>query len=73
MLDYIVAAKENYDIDTLLLYGESSSPAKTQALADSLRSGGGEVLVLGEKPRGIRCRKILTIENGEVKTVENNA
>ncbi len=73
MLEYIVSAKENYDIDTLLLYGESSSPAETQALADSLRSGGGEVLVLGEKPRGIRCRKILTIENGEVKTVENNA
>ncbi len=73
MLEYIGSAKESYDIDILLLYGESSSPAETQAFADSLRSNGDDVLVLSEKPQGIRCRKILTIENGEVKTVENNA
>ncbi len=71
MLEQLNTSKDEYDVDILLVYA-STAPAVIGAIADEMRKE-GSVLAVDSIPEGIRCRKTIYVENGEVKSVENNA
>ncbi|MBO5912365.1 MAG: ATP phosphoribosyltransferase regulatory subunit, partial [Clostridia bacterium] len=59
-----------YDVDTVLLYGEDIAAAiKT---SEMLSSGGNSVLVVKEVPKNIRYRQLLKITEKRLETVNGN-
>ncbi len=71
LLERMDNADNNYDIDTVLLYTEDTDPLTlTKAVEDISKEV--SVLVCTQKPKGINCRRILTLTGGRIETLEDN-
>ncbi len=57
-----------YDVDTLLLYGDDSTVSQVHAAAEKLAAEGVSVSVQRDIPRGLKYRRLLKLCEGEVKT-----
>ena len=62
-----------YDLDTLLLYDDSTPWQTVEQILRDLRNGGVSVGAQRTLPAQLRCRRVLKLENGEVTTVYENA
>lgn len=62
-----------YDVDVLLLYSENSDISFVKRIADETTANGESVLMQREKTDGIKYRKLIKEQDGEVICVENNA
>lgn len=62
-----------YDVDTVLLYDETTPLDSVMACAKSLRAENRSVMTQREKPEAVRCRQLIRLHNGEVELLENNA
>ncbi|MCQ2432872.1 MAG: ATP phosphoribosyltransferase regulatory subunit [Clostridia bacterium] len=62
-----------YDVDTVLLYDDSTEISVLTAAAAALTQDGSSILVVKEKPAEIRAKKLMQIQNGEVKILEFHA
>ena len=63
----------SYDLDTLVLYDDNTSWQALEAVLRRLRKEGVSVAAQRVQPSSLRCRRILKLENGEVKTVYEDA
>lgn len=71
LLERMDITDNNYDIDTVLLYTETTDPLTlTKAVEDISKET--SVLVCTEKPKGINCRRVLSITEGRIETLEDN-
>lgn len=73
MLEQFNIEKEKFDVDAVLVYDGQSDFELIEKTTEKLRADNKSVLVLDKAPKDIRYRTLFAIENGEVKTVENNA
>ena len=64
---------EPYDLDTLLLYDDSTSLLQLEQTLQTLRADGTQVGAQRSCPASLRCRRILKLENGEVRVVHEHA
>ena len=62
-----------YDLDTLLLYDDSTPLLQLEQTLQALRADGTQVGARRSCPASLRCRRILKLENGEVKVVDEHA
>ena len=69
----LLAVEEPYDLDTLLLYDDSTPLLLLEQTLQSLRADGTQVGAQRSCPETLRCRRVLKLENGEVKTVYEHA
>lgn len=60
-LSYFLGGTEEYDADTLLLYGEGDSPSAVCAAAAALRAS-GSVRIARRIPEGFRAREIKSMQ-----------
>lgn len=72
MLEQLNRDYVNYDVDTVIVYDDTTSFEDLQSIACEYRKN-GNTLLLCDVPSDLRFRKILKIENGEVKQFETNA
>lgn len=72
MLEQLNIHKEKYDADTVIVYDEKSEYGLIQNTAESFRKY-GSALLLNKMPDNLRYKRLVKIENGEVKTVETDA
>ncbi len=71
LLERMDAESNDYDIDTVLLYTEDTDPLTlTKAVEDISKEA--SVLVATSKPKSISYRKLLTISEGRIETLEDN-
>ncbi len=61
-LSYYLRSTDEYDVDVLLLYGNTDDPARVIATAESLRRQGYSVRVAEHELREIRVKRILRVE-----------
>lgn len=61
----------DYDVDTLLLYTEETDPLTLTNAVEEI-SKEASVLVCTQKPKGINCRRILSITDGRIEILEDN-
>ncbi len=73
MLEQFINMQVEYDADTVLLYDSSSTLAQISEAAERITAGQQSVLVLRQRPEGVKYRQLLTIKNGEVEVIEKNA
>ena len=73
MLQEYGKAPGEYDIDTLILYDDPAQLGMIEAEAEKYRAKGESALVQPTIPMGLRFRWLVSIQNGEVKTVEDHA
>jgi len=66
-------AAPDYDVDTVLLYDESTPLATVLQTAKELRVHGKSVMVEPSLPQGLRCRQIYQLEKGACRLVEADA
>ncbi len=66
-LERLLEETEEYDVDTLLLYGEEDSAAGVCALAASLAERGERVLAQRAEPEGLRWRRTVRFGESEAK------
>lgn len=64
---------KSYAADVALLYDEKANLAALQRAAEALRAEGLTVQLQRDLPEKAKYQKIMRFENGEVKTVENDA
>ncbi len=64
---------EPFDLDTLLLYDDSTPLLLLEQTLQMLRADGTQVGAQRSRPETLRCRRVLKLENGEVKTVYEHA
>ncbi len=62
-----------FDLDTLLLYDDSTPLLLLEQTLRQLRMDGTQVGAQRSLPDSLRCRRILKLENGEVTTVYEHA
>lgn len=63
----------DYDVDVLLLYSDNSDISLVKRTADEIIAKGESVLMQREKTDGIKYRKLMKEQDGEVICVEDNA
>lgn len=68
LLERLYEKKTTYDVDTVLLYGDSDDPADVLRARESL----GNVLAAKSYPQGMRWRRLMKMENGEAVLLEDN-
>ena len=73
MLERLWDNAGQYDVDAVLLYGEDTDISLLDAKISGLRAKGISVTAQKVVPKNLRYRKLLTIKNGEVVSLENNA
>ena len=73
MLDRLEQPTEQYDVDTVLLYDDSTPLKNIREHAESLMKNGCSVLVQRTLPKGLRRRQVLILTENEVLTFEKNA
>ncbi len=71
LLERMDSTEKDYDIDTLLLYNESTDPLTLTKAVEEI-SKEASVLVCTERPKGINCRRVLTLTDGRIETLEDN-
>ena len=64
---------EPYDLDTLLLYDDSTAWQTVEQTMQVLRKTCASVSAQRKQPAALRCRRVLKLENGEVTTVYEDA
>lgn len=72
-LEQFGKTREEYDVDAVLLYSDNEKLETVAKIAELLSSHGNSVSVQKQISNGIKYKKLFKIENGEVKTIENNA
>lgn len=73
MLERLESAQEGYDVDIVLLYDETTPLTEIRKAAKALSADGSRIMVQCALPEGIRYRKLMKIEDKEVRTVEADA
>ena len=66
MLEELIEDDSEYDIDTVLLYDDSSDISQIENAIKKLTVGGESVTAQRSLPEKIRCRRVLSLQNGEV-------
>ncbi len=69
LLEELDRTTESYDVDVVLLYDDTASPAALQAAVKTLAAQGQRVMAQRTMPEKLRCRRILRFEKGEVTSV----
>ena len=64
-LERLLEESEEYDVDTLLLYGPGDPAGAVCACAERLARGGQRVLAQRAVPEGLRCRRIVRFGESE--------
>lgn len=72
MLESLDSSSE-YDVDVVALYDDTMSIKEVEKTAALLSENGESVMLQKNIPSDIRCRKIVKITSGEVKTIETDA
>ncbi len=72
MLERFKLSSNEYDIDSLILYGDNTNLQKLNCYADSLIEKGKTVLVCKNEPKNVKYRKLINFDS-EVANNENNA
>ncbi len=73
MLERLWDNSDQYDVDVVLLYDESTDVSTLDSKVSAIRSEGVSVTAQKAIPQNLRYRKLLKIKNGEVISLENNA
>ena len=73
MLDFLPDEKTEYDIDVLLLYGETEKPSDVQKTVAALTANGKRVLAAKEEQKKYRYKQLAKLKDGEVTFLEENA
>lgn len=71
LLERMDSTEKDYDIDTLLLYNESTDPLTLTKTVEEI-SKEASVLVCKDRPKGINYRRVLTLTDGRIETLEDN-
>ncbi len=71
LLEQIEDNGDEYDVDTILLYDETTDAVALSKIAEEL-SGICSLLVATEVPAQVKYRRLMEIQCGEVKTLEDN-
>lgn len=72
MLEQMNHTPEKYDVDTVLVYDSKASFADIKKAAEKMKKE-GSVLTVNAVPEDVRYKKLVKLECGEVKEIENNA
>ena len=72
-LESLVSPRREFDIDALLLYNESNTPAEILSAVQKLTEDGICVLAQKSIPERLTYRQLLTLTESGVKTIETNA
>jgi ATP phosphoribosyltransferase regulatory subunit len=70
-MERLAPAGRQYDVDTVLLYDETTDLRTLQARTEAL-SREGSVLASVRKPENLRYRRLLKLQGSEVAELENN-
>lgn len=68
LLERLFDSQADFDVDTVLLYTDADDAADVLRVRDTL----GNVLAVKQMPRGLRCRRLMKMENGEAVLLENH-
>lgn len=71
-LERLDTRKKEYDVDTVLLYDRTDDITQISMIADTLSREGNSVLLLTEKPKALRYRRLMQIKDGRAERIENN-
>lgn len=72
-LEQLEPRNAEYDVDTVLLYDETTSMEVVMAYAQKLRAKNLSVMTQRQKPETVLCRQTIRLRNGEVEILENDA
>lgn len=72
LVERLAPSADQYDVDTVLLYGENTDLRLLQAQT-AILSREGSVLALQRKPETVRYRRLMKLQGSEVTELENNA
>lgn len=72
LLTRIGEGERTYDVDTLLVYDDTTDPATVIGTAAALRETGKTVLTQKGEDTSVRCREKLRITKGGLKVLETN-
>ena len=73
LLERFGATAPEFDVDAVLLYTDGCDTAALFTAAEVLREKDQRVTVCKKLPEGLKYKKLLAFENGEVKTLETHA
>ena len=73
MLESLGAAKKAYDVDTVILYDESTEPMALYNTVRLFTEGGKTVMAQKSIPEKLRYRQLLKMTESGVRILENNA
>ena len=71
-LDALSNSDSSYDADIMLTYDEGIAVKDIINTVDALTKDGYTVFASGSSSENIRCKKLLKLEKGGVRTIENN-
>ena len=72
-LERLLTDETPYDLDTVLLYDETASLQTLEEALQAIRQTGVSVTAQRAQETSLRCRRVMKLENGEVKTVHEYA
>ena len=72
MLELLNSARNDYDVDAVLVYDSDASFALIKSELKKLGEE-GSVLAVSKIPENIRYKKLVQLQKGKVNTIENNA
>ncbi len=73
LLEELYSAPAKYDVDAVLLYDEGTDLCELKTTVEKLTNEGYSISVQKTLPEKMRYKKLLKIDEGEVKTLEDNA
>ncbi|MBQ4129378.1 MAG: ATP phosphoribosyltransferase regulatory subunit [Ruminococcus sp.] len=73
LLERLESITDNYDVDCVLLYDKNEPVENIKSNVDKLTLKGLKVLACSALPNNLKYKELITLKNGEVSTVENNA
>lgn len=72
LLERLERIRDNYDVDTVLLYGDNADMGELMRTVNFLADEGKSVLAEKNLPERIRYRQLLSFEKGGVKILEQH-
>ena len=72
-LERLEPQNRQYDVDTVLLYDDTTSLKCVMDYAAQLRECGQGVMVQRQRPENVLCRQLIRLQSGEVEILEKNA